>query len=196
MKLFSQVLVVAVFTLATGMVASRQTVIALTAPNKDLLLSQTQPVQPLAVSVALPALADVFVKGGESNSGQLTAINAPDQKLIIQRHGKALAIPLNQVEKVVFQNGVAVYRKNGNPIIRGERERPVGQPVSWNNLPLNTFSIQNPNQGLAIVNLMPPVVSQERLRGIQSVARDRQYVVNEIQFDSQHNTISIQATPY
>jgi len=34
------------------------------------------------------------------------------------------------------------------------------------------------------------------LQGIQSVARNRQYVVDEIQFDSQQRTITILATPY
>jgi hypothetical protein len=114
----------------------------------------------------------------------------------MQRSGKTLSVPLKQVEKVVFRNGATVYRSNGQQIIRGERDRPKGQQVLWNNLPLGTFTIKNASQGLAVVNLVPPVVSPERLIGVQSVAKDRQYVVDEMQFNLQQKTMSIRATPY
>ncbi len=195
MKSYFKILFVMVVATVTGLVANSQAVTGQNVEKKNLLLTQAQ-VQPVAVSVALPELADVSLKGGKSQSGRVTAIDSSGQTLSMQRSGKTLSVPLKQVEKVVFRNGATVYRTNGQQIIRGERDRPKGQQVIWNGLPLGTMTIKNANQGLAVVNLTPPVVSPERLLGIKSVARDRQYVVDEMQFDLQQKTMSIRVTPY
>jgi hypothetical protein len=195
MKSYFKILFVMVVATVTGLVANSQAVTGQNVEKKNLLLTQAQ-VQPVAVSVALPELADVSLKGGKSQSGRVTAIDSSGQTLSMQRSGKTLSVPLKQVEKVVFRNGATVYRSNGQQIIRGERDRPKGQQVLWNNLPLGTFTIKNASQGLAVVNLVPPVVSPERLIGVQSVAKDRQYVVDEMQFNLQQKTMSIRATPY
>ncbi|BAZ23774.1 hypothetical protein NIES4073_46630 [Kalymmatonema gypsitolerans NIES-4073] len=186
---------VAILALTTGLAANSQAVTGQNVEKKNLLLTQAQ-VQPVAVSVALPELADVSLKGGKSLSGRVTAIDPSTQTLSMQRSGKTLPVPLKEVEKVVFRNGATVYRTDGQQIIRGERDRPRGQQVLWNGLPLSTFTIKNANQGLAVVNLEPPVLSPERLLGIRSVARDRQYVLDEMQFNLQQKTMSIRATPY
>ncbi|BAY47320.1 hypothetical protein SAMD00079811_49380 [Scytonema sp. HK-05] len=197
MKPYFKVLFVVVVATATGLVANSQAVTGQNVEKKNLLLTQAQvQVQPVAISVALPELADVSLKGGKSLSGRVTAIDSSAQTLSMQRSDKTLPVPLKEVEKVVFRNGATAYRSNGQQIIRGERDRPKGQPVTWNNLPLGTFTIKNATQGLAVVNLVPPVVSPERLLGIQSVAKDRQYVVDEMQFNLQQKTMSIRATPY
>lgn len=196
MKLYLKI-VVAIFALTTGLAANSQAVTGQNVEKKNLVLTQAQvKAEPVAISVALPELADVSLKGGKSLSGRVTAIDPLGQTLSMQRSGKTLPVSLKEVEKVVFRNGAIVYRSNGHQIIRGQRERPQGQQVSWNGLPLSTFIIKNANQGLAVVNLEPPVVSPERLLGIRSVARDRQYVVDEMQFDLQQKTMSIRATPY
>ncbi len=195
MKSYFKILFVMVVATVTGLVANSQAVTGQNVEKKNLLLTQAQ-VQPVAVSVALPELADVSLKGGKSQSGRVTAIDSSGQTLSMQRSGKTLPVPLKQVEKVVFRNGATVYRTDGQQIIRGERDRPKGQQVLWNNLPLGTFTIKNASQGLAVVNLVPPVVSPERLIGVQSVAKDRQYVVDEMQFNLQQKTMSIRATPY
>jgi hypothetical protein len=186
--------VVAILALTTGLAANSQAVSSQNVEKKNFLLTQAQvKAQPVAVSVALPQLADVSLKGGKSLSGRVTAIDPSGQTLSMQRSDKTLPVSLKEVEKVVFRNGARVYRSNGQQIIRGERDRPHAQQVTWNGLPLSTFIIKN---GLAVVNLEPPVVSPERLLGIQSVAKDRQYVVDEMQFDLQQKTMSIRATPY
>jgi len=195
MKSYFKILFVVVVATVTGLVANSEAVTGQNVEQKNLLLTQAQ-VQPVAVSVALPELADVSLKGGKSLSGRVTAIDSSGQTLSMQRSGKTLPVPLKQVEKVVFRNGATVYRTDGQQIIRGERDRPKGQQVTWNNLPLGTFTIKNATQGLAVVNLVPPVVSPERLIGVQSVAKDRQYVVDEMQFNLQQKTMSIRATPY
>ena len=80
--------------------------------------------------------------------------------------------------------------------MRGGGERPTGKTVSWSGIPINNFTVKNTTQGQAVLKLKPPVVSTAQLRGIQSVARNRQYVVDEIQFNSQQKTITILAKPY
>lgn len=196
MKFYLKI-IVAILALTTGIAANSSALKSQNVEKKNLLLTQAQvQVQPVAVSVALPELANVQLKGGESLSGRVTAIDSSGQTLSMQRSGQTLPVSLKEVEKVVFRNDATVYRSNGRQIIRGERDRPKGQPVTWNNLPLGTFTIKNATQGLAVVNLVPPVVSPERLRGVQAVAKDRQYVVDEMRFNLQQKTMSIRATPY
>ncbi|WP_017316711.1 hypothetical protein [Mastigocladopsis repens] len=195
MKPYFKGLVVAVLATVTGLAANFQAVTGQNVEKKNFLLTQAQvQVQPVAVSVALPELAHISLKGGKSLSGRVTAIDPSGQTLLMQRSGKTLSIPLKDVEKVVFRNSALVYKSDERPVIRGQRERPQGQPVTWSNLPLSNFTIKNATE--AVVNLVPSVVSLERLRGIQSVAKDRQYVVDEMQFNLQQKTMSIRATPY
>lgn len=196
MKLYLKIVMVIV-ALTTALATNSQTVRSQSVEKKNFVLTQAEvKAKPVAISVALPELADVSLKGGRSLSGRVTAIEPLGQTLLMQRSGKTLSVSLKEVEKVVFRNGAIVYRSNGSQIIRGERERPPGQSVDLKGLPLSTFRIKNANQGLAVVTLEPPVVSPDRLLGITSVAKDRQYVVDEMQFDLQQKTMSIRATPY
>jgi hypothetical protein len=197
MKTFFQRWVVAILVMAAAIAGNIQAVISQNVKTGNLLLVQT-PVNAdeLDLAVALPELAEVILKGGESSSGRVIGIDAQGQALSIQRNGKTATIPLSRIQKVVFKNGALVYRSNGRQIIRGERDRPTGKLVTWSGIPLNTFTVKDSTQGQAVVKLKPPVVSTAQLRGIQSVARNRQYVVNEIQFNSQQRTITILAKPY
>ncbi|MEH2158905.1 hypothetical protein [Nostoc sp.] len=197
MKAFFQGWVVAILVMAAAIAGNIEAVIGQNVKTGNFLLAQT-PVNAdeLELSVALPELAEVIFKGGESSSGRVIGIDAQEQALSIQRSDKTTTIPLSQITKVVFKNGALVYRSNGRQIIRGERDRPTGKLVTWSGIPLNTFTVKNSTQGQAVVKLKPPVVSTAQLRGIQSVARNRQYVVDEIQFNSQQRTITILAKPY
>ncbi|QMS89779.1 hypothetical protein HUN01_20140 [Nostoc edaphicum CCNP1411] len=197
MKAFFQGWVVAILVMAGAIAGNIQAVISQDVKTGNFLLAQT-PVNAdeLEVAVALPQLAVVIFKGGESSSGQITGIDAQGEILSIQRYDKTATIPLSKIQRVVFKNGALVYRSNRQPIIRGERDRPTGKPVTWSGIPISTFTVKNSTQGQAVVKLKPPVVSPAQLRGIQSVARNRQYVVDEIQFNSQQRTITILAKPY
>ncbi|MCC5640527.1 hypothetical protein LC593_32805 [Nostoc sp. CHAB 5844] len=164
--------------------------------GNSLLAQAPTKSQTIALPIALPDFADISLKGGESLSGRVIKVDAQGQTLTIQRSSKTRSIPLGKIEKVLFKNGAVAYTSNGRQIIRGERKRPTGKPVTWNGVPLDTFKIKNPAKGEAEVKLAPPVVSSAGLLGIQSVAKDRQYVVDQIQFDPQKRTMTIQATPY
>lgn len=198
MKALLKLTVVGFLATAAGLAANNLSAIGREVKTGKFLLTQT-PVtaQTLDLAVALPNLADIFLKGGESSSGRVIAIDAKAQRLSIQRQGSAPTyIPLSQIEKVAFRNAAVVYRSDGRKIIRGERQSITPKPVTWNGIPLDTFSIKNPQQGQAEVKLGPPIVTAAKLSGIQSVAKDRQYVVEQIQFNPQKKTMTIQATPY
>jgi hypothetical protein len=61
---------------------------------------------------------------------------------------------------------------------------------------MGAFRLIDAVKGQAVVKLGPPVVSRGQLRGILGVAKDRQFVVDEMQFDLQKKTMTISATPY
>lgn len=197
MKAFFQRWVVAILVMAAAIAGNIQAVISQDVKTGNLLLAQTQiKADELELAVALPELAEIILNSGESSSGRVIGIDAQGQALSIQRSGKTATIPLSQIAKVVFKNEALAYRSNRRPIMRGERDSPTGKTVSWSGIPINNFTVKNPTQGQAVLKLKPPVVSTAQLRGIQSVARNRQYVVDEIQFNSQQKTITILAKPY
>ncbi|MFK0729909.1 MAG: hypothetical protein ACIWVG_01745 [Gloeotrichia echinulata HAB0833] len=197
MKALFKLIVVGLLTTAAGLVGNNLSAIGKEIKTGNFLLAQT-PVKTETVAVALPDLADIFLKGGESSSGRVIGIDVKGQKLSIRRQGSSTSyiIPLSKIEKVVFKNVAKAYRTDGRQIIRGDRQRPTVKPDNWKGIPLDTFNIINPQQGQAQVKLGPPVVTPAKLSGILSVAKDRQYVVEQIQFNLQKKTMTIQATPY
>ncbi|XZF63239.1 MAG: hypothetical protein ACSI46_00220 [Gloeotrichia echinulata DVL01] len=197
MKALFKLIVVGLLTTAAGLVGNNLSAIGKEIKTGNFLLAQT-PVKTQTVPVALPELADIFLKGGESSSGRVIGIDVKGQKLSIQRQGSSTTyiIRLSKIEKVVFKNVAKAYRTDGRQIIRGDRQRLTVKPDNWNGIPLDTFNIINPQQGQAQVKLGPPVVTSAKLSGILSVAKDRQYVVEQIQFNPQKKTMTIQATPY
>ncbi|MEH2011111.1 hypothetical protein [Nostoc sp.] len=198
MKAFFQGWVVAILVMAAAIAGNIQAVMSQNIKTGNFLFAQTQiKADELELAVALPELAEVFFKKGEStSSGRVIGIDAQGQALLIQRNGKTAKIPLSQIARVVFKKEALAHRSNRSPIIRGGGERPTGKPVTWSGIPINNFTLKNSTQGQAVVKLKPPVVSTAQLQGIQSVARNRQYVVDEIQFNSQQKTITILAKPY
>ncbi|WP_298910922.1 hypothetical protein [uncultured Nostoc sp.] len=198
MKAFFQGWVVAILVMAAAIAGNIQAVMSQNVKTGNSLFAQTQiKADELELAVALPELAEVLFKKGEStSSGRVIGIDAQGQALLIQRNGKTAKIPLSQIARVVFKKEALAYRSNRSPIIRGGGERPTGKPVTWSGIPINNFTLKNSTQGQAVVKLKPPVVSTAQLQGIQSVARNRQYVVDEIQFNSQQRTITILAKPY
>lgn len=194
MKDFFKILVVALVATAPQLAGDTHVATSQNVPTGNFLTAQVK-ADEASVPVALPDLADVFFKGGESWSGRVTAIDSQTQKLSIQRNG-ITSIPLSQVEKVVFRESGLVYKASGQPVIRGDGTVPAAKQATWSGVPLTAFRVQDPMRGQAEVRLGPPVVSRLRLQGIVSVAKDRTYVVDEMQFDLQKRTMTIMATPY
>ena len=190
-------LVVALFTVTAGM-AAQVNATSQEVQKQNLRSVQAQPNASQPIPVALPIKAQIEMKGGGIRDGKVVQIDEKGQKLWIQGETdkKSLPFPLSQVEKIVFPNNAVVYRAKGEPIIRGELPPATSTQAKWNGIPMSAFEMKDAAKGQAEVKLGPPVVSRGQLRGILGVAKDRQFVVDEMQFDVQKKTMTIKATPY
>ena len=188
-------LVLALFTVTASMTAqvnaASQEVQKQNLPSVQAQANASQP-----IPVALPIKAKIEMKGGGIRDGQVLEIDEKEQKLWIKGAVDKKPLPLSQVEKIVFPNNAVVYRANGGPIVRGELAPATSIQAKWNGIPISAFELKDAAQGQAVVKLGPPVVSRGQLRGILGVAKDRQFVVDEMQFNVQKKTMTILATPY
>lgn len=188
-------LVVALFTVTASMAAqvnaASQEVQKQNLPSVQAQANVSQP-----IPVALPIKAKIEMKGGGIRDGQVLEIDEKGQKLWIQGAVDKKSLSLSQVEKIVFPKNAVVYRANRGPIIRGELAPATSIQAKWNGIPMGAFRVIDAVKGQAEVKLGPPVVNRGELRGILGVAKDRQFVVDQMQFNLQKKTMTISATPY
>lgn len=188
-------LVVALFTVTAGMAAqvnaASQEVQKQNLPSVQAEANASQP-----IPVRLPTQAEIVMKGGGKRDGRVVQIDEKVQQLWIQLGQEKRAIPLGQIDKIVFPKSAVVYRENGERFIRGELPPATSTQAKWNGIPISAFKLKDAANGQALVNLGPPVVNRAQLRGILGVAKDRLFVVDEMQFDVQKKTMTIAATPY
>jgi hypothetical protein len=188
-------LVVALFTVTAGM-AAQVNAASQEVQKQNLPLVQAQANASQPIPVVLPTPAEIVMKGGDKRDGRVVQIDEKTQLLWIQASAEKRSLPLGQIDKIVFANNAVVYRTNGGQFIRGEIPPATKTKAKWNGIPMNAFELKDAAKGQAVVNLGPPVVSRAQLRGIVGVAKDRQFVVDEMQFDVQKKTMTIAATPY
>jgi hypothetical protein len=188
-------LVVALFTVTAGMAAqvnaASQEVQKQNLPSVQAQANASQP-----IPVRLPTQAEIVMKGGGKRDGRVVHIDEKTQKLLIQGGQEKRSIPLGQIDKIVFPKTAVVYRENGDRLIRGELPPATSTQAKWNGIPMSAFELKDAVQGKAVVRLGPPVVSRAQLRGILGVSKDREFFVDEMQFDVQKKTMTIVATPY
>ncbi len=188
-------LVVALFTVTAGM-AAQVNVASQEVQKQNLRSVQAQAKASQPIPVALPMPAEIVMKGGGKRDGRVVQIDEKTQKLLIQLGQEKRSLPLGKIDKIVFSKSAEVYRQNGERFIRGELPPATSIQAKWNGIPISAFELKDAAQGQAVVKLGPPVVSRGQLRGILGVAKDRQFVVDEMQFDVQKKTMTILATPY
>ncbi|MEG4031654.1 MULTISPECIES: hypothetical protein [unclassified Microcoleus] len=188
-------LVVALFTVTASM-AARVNATSQEVQKRNLPSVQAQASASQPIPVALPTQAEIVMKGGEKRDGRVVEIDEKGQKLWIQGSREKRSLPLSQIDKIVFPNNAVVYRTNGGQFIRGEIATATRIQAKWNGIPISAFRLIDAVKGQAEVKLEPPVVNRGQLRGILGVAKDRQFVVDEMQFDVQKKTMTISATPY
>ncbi|MEG5059184.1 hypothetical protein QUB60_14775 [Microcoleus sp. A2-C5] len=188
-------LVVALFTVTAGMAAqvnaASQEVQKQNLPSVQAQANASQP-----ILVGLPTQAEIVMKGGGKRDGRVVQIDEKVQQLWIQLGQEKRSIPLGQIDKIVFSKTAVVYRENGERFIRGVRPPATSIQAKWNGIPISAFELKDAVKGQAVVKLGPPVVNRAQLRGILGVAKDRQFFVDEMQFDVQKKTMTITATPY
>ena len=188
-------LVVALFTVTASM-AAQVDAASQEVQKQNLPSVQAQANPSPLIPLALPTKAKIEMKGGGIRDGQVLEIDERGQKLWIQGAVDKKSLPLSQVEKIVFPNNAVVYTAKGRPFIRGELQQTTSTQSTWNGIPLGAFRLIDAVKGQAEVKLVPPVVNRVQLRGILGVAKDRQFVVDQMQFDMQKKTMTILATPY
>jgi len=188
-------LVLALFTVTASM-AAQVNAASQEVQKQNLPSVQAQANPSQLIPLALPTKAKIEMKGGGIRDGQVLEIDERGQKLWIQGAVDKKSLPLSQVEKIVFPNNAVVYTAKGRPFIRGELQQTTSTQSTWNGIPIGAFRLINAVKGQAEVKLVPPVVNRVQLRGILGVAKDRQFVVDQMQFDMQKKTMTILATPY
>jgi hypothetical protein len=188
-------LVVALFTVTAGMAAqvnaASQEVQKQNLPSVQAQANASQP-----IPVALPTQAEIVMKGGGKRDGRVVQIDEKVQQLWIQLGQEKRSIPLGQIDKIVFPKSADAYRQNGERFIRGELPPATSNQAKWNGIPMSAFELKDAVKGQAVVKLGPPVVTRAQLRGILGVSKDRQFFVDEMQFDVEKKTMTIVATPY
>lgn len=188
-------LVVALFTVTAGM-AAQVNAASQEVQKQNLPSLQAEANASQAIPVRLPTQAEIVMKGGGKRDGQVVQIDEKVQQLWIQLGQEKRSIPLGQIDKILFPKSAVVYRSNGVQVIRGELPPATSSQAKWNGIPMSAFELKDAVKGQAVVKLGPPVVNRAQLRGILGVAKDREFVVDEMQFDVQKKTMTIAATPY
>jgi hypothetical protein len=166
MNIFLKGLIVVFLASTTGLASSAKEV---TVNQNELAQGQIKQVKAQVVSVLLPPLAQITLKGGGFKSGRLTVIDSQKQKLIITRGKASMSIPIARIEKVQF-----FQETDGNGrlipwIIKGERR-------IWSNIPLGNLIIRDAEKGQAEVSL-PSEVDPRISKDSEAV-----YVIEELSF--------------
>jgi hypothetical protein len=193
MKVYCRIHFPAILVLLTGLTFTMEGIINY---QERQVQAQKRSMQELPIPVALPTLADIYLKGGESKTGRVTAIDLRSQKLTIQRDGSPPASEhITKIEKVVFRKDASVYNSNGKLVIRGDGTGLTAkEPETWHGIPLTDFKLQDPSKGYAEVKL-ESVFNQKDLAGRRAVAGTCLYVVEELKFEpSAKMTFQVRAT--
>ena len=145
------------------------------------------------ISLALPTMADIKLKNGESmTSARVSRFDPKGQKIEFSRGKKSKLLSVTEVQQIVFKTGSLVYIGTGEIVIRGEDKSKATQSV-WSDIPLEAFELFDPQKGQARVNLAT-VKKPKELKQIRSVAVKSLYIADEIEFSSK-GKMTIKVTP-
>ncbi|XWK91137.1 MAG: hypothetical protein U7127_14130 [Phormidium sp.] len=143
------------------------------------------------IPVLLPDQAEVTLKDGKSKSGRLSAFD--NKKIVITPGGgSAVSIPIDQIKdkKVTFK-GEVKYISNGELRIRGEdKTKPVLD--TWREIPLSDFKLQNPET----VQVKITSLDKTKQKGIQGVAANSRFRLEEMQLDSAGGKMTLKVTAF
>ena len=172
--------------------------IALTGLVGNPLAVQSRPVLTVAqgakagsqIPVFLPDSVNVKLKGGASLSGRVTNFDAKAKKVTIKNGSDSKPVATKDIDVVSFQ-GKVILKNNKKIVIRGDdSQKSPNQNGKVFKEPLQNFQIVDATKGEAKVTITNPL----ELKGVQSVAQNSSYVVEQIRFDSS-DKIQIQVTP-
>jgi hypothetical protein len=146
------------------------------------------------ISLALPTIADITLKNGESMTARVSRFDPKGQKIEFSRGKKSKLLSVTEVQQIVFKKNKEslVYISTGAIVIRGKDHSKATQSV-WLDIPLEAFELFDPQKGQARVNLAT-VKKPKELKQIRSVAVKSLYIADEIEFSSK-GKMTIKVTP-
>jgi hypothetical protein len=192
MKIVSKTLSLMLVVAVTGIAESIKPVTA----NIQLAQISTQAtttVENPPISLALPTMADIKLKNGESMTARVSRFDPQGQKIEFSRGKKSKLLSVTEVQQIVFKTGSLVYIGTGEIVIRGEDKSKATQSV-WSDIPLEAFELFDPQKGQARVNLATVIKNPNKLKEIRSVAVKGLYIADEIEFSSK-GKMTIKVTP-
>jgi small nuclear ribonucleoprotein (snRNP)-like protein len=144
------------------------------------------------IPVFIPDNTKVFLKNGTSLSGRLIKFDSQAKTIALGRDSKTKEVAMKEIKQIEFQGKVTI--KSGELVIRGEggSSNPNQNRERWTE-PLQNFKIVDVNKGKAEVTLTS--LKPLELRGIEAVAVNSSYVVEEIKFNPS-DKIEIQVNPH
>jgi hypothetical protein len=143
------------------------------------------------VSVFLPTSAKVMLlKDRRSMSGRLMSFDARAKTITIKSSGTLQTIPMKEIQGLTFE-GEVVLRNGTAIVIRGDSsQKSPNQNGKVFQEPLGNFQLVDGKKGEARVMITNPL---DR-KGMQAVAKDSSYVVEEIRFEPS-DRIQVRVTP-
>jgi small nuclear ribonucleoprotein (snRNP)-like protein len=144
------------------------------------------------IPVFIPDNTKVSLKNGTSLSGRLIKFDSQAKKIALGRESKTKEVAMKEIKQIEFQGKVII--KSGTLVIRGEggSSNPKENRQRWQE-PLQNFKIIDVNEGKAEVTLTS--LDSSKIRGIERVALNSSYVVEEIKFNPS-DKIEIQVNPH
>ena len=144
MKIVSKTLSLMLVVAVTGIAESIKPVTA----NIQLAQISTQAtttVENPPISLALPTMADIKLKNGESMTARVSRFDPQGQKIEFSRGKKSKLLSVTEVQQIVFKTGSLVYIGTGEIVIRGEDKSKATQSV-WSDIPLEAFELFDPQK--------------------------------------------------
>jgi small nuclear ribonucleoprotein (snRNP)-like protein len=144
------------------------------------------------IPVFMPDDTKVSLKNGTSLSGRLIKFDSQAKTIALGRESKTKEVAMKEIKQIEFQGKVII--KSGTLVIRGEEKssNPKENRKRWQE-PLQNFKIIDVNEGKAEVTLTS--LDSPKIRGIERVALNSSYVVEEIKFNPS-DKIEIQVNPH
>lgn len=141
------------------------------------------------IPLILPPIARVILKQGGVKSGRLKSIDPQMQQLTLFS-GSDSQVAIAEIDKLVFEGEVVL--RSQPIVIRGEEESSGTRQETWSE-PMNNFKVRDPSKGEAEINLKS--LPKNKWQGVQSVAQDSSYVIEEMRFQSPA-ILTVRVTPY
>ena len=180
MKVVFKLLAVSLLVSVTGLAgcATKPSSNPTPSPNPDKVKS---------ISLILPPLAKVTLKGGEEQSAYLSAVNQEEKAIELELGGEFRKISFDNIDRITFKEDNNNSRSNSKPPIRGEDNEDLAKKCAEDenpakalcNLEINKIEFKPEEDKLNIKSL-----AQNKLEGMRQLSSDFSLVVKEIEFQS------------